>query len=78
MKGGGHAYNLGFSSTSGVQISMARFNTVELNNATGTVEAGSGVTLDEAYATLNSTGFNIIAGRVPTVGISGLTLGGGG
>ena len=57
---------------------MTRFNTFELNNATGTIDAGPGVTLDQAYATLNSTGFNIIGGRVPGVGISGLTLGGGG
>ena len=78
MKGGGHAFNPGFSSTSGVQISMTRFNTIELNNATGTVEAGSGLTWDQAYVYLNSTGFNIIGGRVPGVGISGLTLGGGG
>ncbi|KAF8263463.1 FAD-binding domain-containing protein [Lactarius quietus] len=77
VKGGGHAFNPGFSSTSGVQISMNRFDTLELNNATGTFVAGSGVILDQAYAFLNSTGFNIIAGRIPTVGISGLTLGGG-
>ena len=57
---------------------MTRFNTIEFNNATGTVDAGSGATWDQAYATLNSTGFNIIGGRVPTVGIAGLTLGGGG
>jgi FAD/FMN-containing dehydrogenase len=57
---------------------MTRFNTVEFDNATGTFDAGSGVTLDQAYAILNSTGFNIIAGRIPSVGISGLTLGGGG
>ena len=78
MKGGGHAFNPGFSSTSGVQISMTRFNTVEFNNVTGTVEAGSGATLDQVYAIMNSTGFNIVGGRIPTVGISGLTLGGGG
>ncbi|KAH9017326.1 FAD dependent oxidoreductase [Lactarius deliciosus] len=77
VKGGGHAYNLGFSSTSGVQISMTRFNNIELNNATGTVDAGSGVTLDQVYAALDSTGVNIVGGRIPTVGISGLTLGGG-
>ncbi|KAF8263464.1 FAD-binding domain-containing protein [Lactarius quietus] len=77
VKGGGHAYNPGFSSTNGVQISMNRFNTLELNNATGTLDAGSGIILDQAYTFLNSTGFNIIAGRVPGVGISGLTLGGG-
>jgi FAD/FMN-containing dehydrogenase len=57
---------------------MTRFNSVELNNATRTVDAGSGVTWDQAYAALNSTGLNIVGGRIPTVGISGLTLGGGG
>ncbi|KAI9449852.1 FAD-binding domain-containing protein [Lactarius psammicola] len=77
VKGGGHSFNLGFSSTSGVQISMTRFNTIELNNATGTVDVGSGVTWDQVYAALNSTGINVIGGRIPTVGVSGLTLGGG-
>ncbi|KAH8987973.1 FAD-binding domain-containing protein [Lactarius hatsudake] len=77
VKGGGHAFNPGFSSSSGVQISMIRFNSVELNNATGTVEAGSGVTLDQVYAALDSSGLNVIGGRSPGVGIAGLTLGGG-
>ncbi|KAN0139410.1 FAD-binding domain containing protein [Lactarius tabidus] len=78
VKGGGHAFNAGFSSTTGVQISMTQFNTISFNNnATGTVEAGSGVTWDQMHAVLNSTGFNVVGGRVPTVGISGLTLGGG-
>ena len=77
MKGGGHTSNPGFSSTSGVEISMTRFNTLKFNNAMGTFDTGSGVTWDQAYAILNSTGFNIIGGRIPTVGISGLTLGGG-
>ncbi|KAN0133068.1 hypothetical protein V8E53_009098 [Lactarius tabidus] len=57
---------------------MTRFNTVKFDsNATGTFDAGSGVTLDQVYAILNSTGLNIIAGRIPSVGISGLTLVGG-
>ncbi|KAH9168081.1 FAD-binding domain-containing protein [Lactarius sanguifluus] len=77
VKGGGHAFNPGFSSTSGVQISMTRFSNIELNNSTGTVDAGSGVTWDQVYAALDSTGVNIVGGRIPTVGISGLTLGGG-
>ena len=78
MKGGGHAYNPGFSSTSGVEISMNRFDSIELNNVTGTVDVGPGVTLNQVYAALDSTGFNIVGGRIPTVGIAGLTLGGGG
>ncbi|KAH8984844.1 FAD-binding domain-containing protein [Lactarius akahatsu] len=77
VKGGGHAVNPGFSSTTGVQISMTRFSNIELNNATGTVDAGPGVTWDQVYTALDSTGVNVVGGRVPTVGISGLTLGGG-
>jgi FAD/FMN-containing dehydrogenase len=56
---------------------MTRFNSIELNNATSTVDAGSAVTWDEVYAAINSTGLNIVGGRIPTVGVSGLTLGGG-
>ncbi|KAI9429222.1 FAD-binding domain-containing protein [Lactarius indigo] len=77
VKGGGHALNPGFSSTSGVQISLTRFSNIELNNATGTVDAGPGVTWDQVYAALDSTGVNVVGGRIPTVGVSGLTLGGG-
>jgi FAD/FMN-containing dehydrogenase len=77
VKGGGHALNPGFSSTSGVQISMTRFNTIKYNSATGTIEVGSGTTWDQVYAILNSTGANVIGGRVPSVGTAGLTMGGG-
>ncbi|KAI9449854.1 FAD-binding domain-containing protein [Lactarius psammicola] len=77
VKGGGHIVNPGFSSTSGVEISMTRFNIIEINNAKGTVDTGSGVTWTQAYAALDSTGLNIIGGRSPTIGVSGLTLGGG-
>ncbi|KAH9017239.1 FAD-binding domain-containing protein [Lactarius hengduanensis] len=77
VKGGGHVFNPGFSSSSGVQISMTRFDSIELNNVTGTVDAGSGVTLDQVYAALDSSGLNVIGGRSPGVGIAGLTLGSG-
>ncbi|KAH9009950.1 FAD-binding domain-containing protein [Lactarius hengduanensis] len=77
VKSGGHAVNPGFSSTGGVQISMTRFSNVEHNNATGTIDAGAGVPWDQVYLALDSTGVNVVGGRVPTVGISGLTLGGG-
>ncbi|KAI9437989.1 FAD-binding domain-containing protein [Lactarius indigo] len=77
VKGGGHTFNPGFSSTNGVQISMTRFSCIELNNAMGTVDVGPGVTWDQVYAALDSTGVNVVGGRIPTVGVSGLTLGGG-
>ena len=78
MKSGGHIVNPGFSSTSGVEISMTRFNTIELNKATGTLDLGSGITWIQAYTALDSSGLSVVGGRSPTVGAAGLTLGGGG
>ena len=78
VRGGGHAFNPGFSSTSGVQIAMTRFKIINLDTTTKTVDVGSGVIWDQVYATLDSSGFNLVGGRIPSVGISGLTLGGGG
>ncbi|KAH8989201.1 FAD dependent oxidoreductase [Lactarius hatsudake] len=75
VKGGGHTGNPGFSSTRGVQISMIRFNNVTVGS--GTVELGPGLTWDQVYAALDPTGVNVIGGRVPGVGVAGLTLGGG-
>ena len=77
MKGGGHATNPGFSSTEGVQIAMARFNKTKVNHEDETVTVGSGLTWGQVYTTLNSTGVNVVGGRIPDVGVAGLTLGGG-
>jgi hypothetical protein len=77
VKGGGHTTNPGFSSTTGVQIAMSRFNNTKVNSADGTVEIGAGLTWDQVYVALNSTGVNVVGGRVPGVGVAGSTLGGG-
>ena len=77
MKGGGHATNPGFSSTTGVQISMSRFNETNVNSMSGTVEVGPGLIWDQVYTTLGPTGVNVVGGRIPGVGVAGLTLGGG-
>lgn len=77
MKGGGHATNPKFSSTSGVQIALSRFNETKVN-VTGTVEVGAGLTWDQVYVALEPTGVNVIGGRKPGAGVAGLTLGGGG
>ncbi|KAI0290497.1 FAD-binding domain-containing protein [Russula brevipes] len=77
VKGGGHAWNPGFSSTTGVQIAMSRFSEMKVNSAIGTVEVGAGLTWDQVYRALDGTGVNVIGGRVPGVGVAGLTLGGG-
>jgi FAD/FMN-containing dehydrogenase len=77
VKGGGHATNPGFSSTPGVQIAMSRFNETKVNPYDGTVEVGPGLTWDQVYEALSPTGVNVVGGRIPGVGVAGLTLGGG-
>jgi FAD/FMN-containing dehydrogenase len=77
VKGGGHAFNPGFSSTCGVEISMTRFNRIQVNNAAGTVDVGAGITWGELCNAIVPLGVNVIGSREPSVGISGLILGGG-
>jgi FAD/FMN-containing dehydrogenase len=77
VKGGGHATNPGFSSTKGVEIAMSRFNKTKVNSSGGTVEVGAGLTWDQVYVALEPAGVNVVGGRVPGVGVAGLTLGGG-
>ncbi|KAH9990413.1 hypothetical protein BJV77DRAFT_1151034 [Russula vinacea] len=77
VKGGGHALNPGFSSTKGVQIAMTRFNETRINSTNRTVDVGAGLIWDQVYETLEPTGLNLVGGRIPNVGVSGLTLGGG-
>ena len=77
VKGGGHSTNRGFSSTPGVQIALSRFNSTTVNVTDGTVEIGPGLTWDQVYETLGPTGVSVVGGRIPGVGVAGLTLGGG-
>ncbi|KAH8983408.1 FAD-binding domain-containing protein [Lactarius hatsudake] len=77
VKSGGHASNPGFSSTRGVQISLARFDKIATNSTAGTVELGPGLTWDQVYTALDPAGVNVIGARIPGVGVAGVTLGGG-
>ncbi|THH28908.1 hypothetical protein EUX98_g5290 [Antrodiella citrinella] len=69
--------NPNFSSTPGVQITMTRFNEVKYDAATKTADVGAGLTWDSVYAALDPLGVNVVGGRVPGIGVAGLTLGGG-
>ena len=69
--------NPGFSSTRGVQIAMTRFNETRVDSVTRTVDVGAGLIWDQVYETLEPTGLNVVGGRIPNVGVAGLTLGGG-
>ncbi|KAK7038750.1 hypothetical protein VNI00_010635 [Paramarasmius palmivorus] len=77
VKGAGHTGNVGFSSTTGVQIAMSRFNGIEYDEGQSTVKIGPGLTWDQVYAALEPHGVKVVGGRIPGVGVGGLLLGGG-
>jgi FAD/FMN-containing dehydrogenase len=56
---------------------MTRFNGTNVDTTSGTVEVGAGLTWGQVYDALDPTGVNVVGGRVPDVGVAGLTLGGG-
>ena len=56
---------------------MSRFNETKLDLTSGTVEVGAGLTWDQVYEVLEPTGVNVVGGRVSSIGVAGLTLGGG-
>lgn len=77
LNGGGHSLNPGFSSSSGIQISMRRFRQVVYHSNNQTVDIGSGLVWDDVYAALEPYSVSVLGGRVSGVGVAGLTLGGG-
>jgi FAD/FMN-containing dehydrogenase len=74
-RNGGHSY-AGWSSVSnGLVIDTGRLNTVHAGG--GTASVGAGARLIDVYTGLAASGRTIPAGSCPSVGVSGLTLGGG-
>lgn len=78
VKGGGHSTNPGFSSTTGIQISMANFNELEYNSKTQNLRIGAGCLFDEIYKEIARYKRNIVGGATAAgVGVAGWLLGGG-
>jgi FAD/FMN-containing dehydrogenase len=75
-RSGGHSY-AGYSTTSGMVLDVTRMNAVNVNTTNGTATIGAGTRLIDVYAALSAKGLALPAGSCPTVGIAGLTLGGG-
>ncbi len=73
-RSGGHSY-AGYSTSTGLVIDVTSMATVTPGPGTATI--GSGARLIDVYTPLNAAGVSIPAGSCPTVGIAGLTLGGG-
>lgn len=76
VRGGGHSY-AGYSTTSGLLIDLRDLDEVTVDSTSGTVTAGGGSTNAHILAALYEGPHFLPSGICPTVGIGGLTLGGG-
>jgi FAD/FMN-containing dehydrogenase len=74
IRSGGHSV-AGRSSTEGIVIDVTPMDSVSVEGEVATV--GAGVRLGDLYDALQEHGRTIAAGCGPSVGIAGLTLGGG-
>lgn len=72
---GGHSW-AGTSTTTGVVLNVTPMNAIQVN-ADGTAKVGAGARLAEVYDALISKGVCIPSGTCLTVGVSGITMGGG-
>jgi FAD binding domain/Berberine and berberine like len=74
-RGGGHCF-AGRSSTDGIVLDLSGLDAIRM--ADDRVAAiGAGARLEQVYGALHARGWTLPAGCGPTVGITGLTLGGG-
>jgi FAD/FMN-containing dehydrogenase len=74
VRSGGHSV-AGLSSTRGIVIDVTPMRSVSVSGGVATV--GAGMRLGDLYDALHEHGLTIPAGCGPSVGIAGLTLGGG-
>jgi FAD/FMN-containing dehydrogenase len=76
LRSGGHSY-IGASIGPGLVIDLRALSSVAVDSGAGTATIGAGAALVDVYAELADHGVSIPAGSCPSVGLSGLTLGGG-
>lgn len=74
-RGGGHCF-AGRSSTDGIVLDLSGLNTIVVTSD-HVATIGAGARLRQVYEELHTHGRTLPAGCGPTVGITGLTLGGG-
>jgi FAD/FMN-containing dehydrogenase len=76
-RSGGHSYG-GYSTLSnGVVLDLRNLNSVSVDKRDGTATVGAGAQLIDISAGLARAGATLPAGSCPSVGVSGVTLGGG-
>ncbi|KAL4953731.1 hypothetical protein BDW69DRAFT_205651 [Aspergillus filifer] len=78
IRGGGHLHIPGSNSNNGgVVISLSAFKQVKLSDDKRKADIGVGLRWLDVYNALDSHSLAVAGGRMPTVGVPGLILGGG-
>src|SRR5947209_6901204 len=76
-RSGGHSY-AGYSTLpDGVVLDLRHMNSIRVDRRTGTATVGAGAQLIDIAAALSQAGAMLPIGSCPSVGVSGVTLGGG-
>lgn len=76
VRSGGHSYG-GYSSCNGLVVDVSRFDTVRVDTKANVATVGAGTRMIDVYNEIGSRGRLLPGATCPTVGIAGLTLGGG-
>ena len=76
-RSGGHSYVGASGGDQGIQLDLRRLNSVKYNPTNRTVVVGAGASLYALHAAVEPYGRTVPTGTCATVGVSGLTLGGG-
>ena len=77
VRSGGHSYP-GWSTGPGLVLDVSSLSSLQVDRSKRTVRVGAGARLVDVYSGVAAAGLGIAAGSCPTVGLAGLTLGGGG
>ncbi len=76
LRAGGHSYG-GWSRNLGLVADVRPLSSVQVDTAAKIARIGAGARLVEVYSALGAKGVALAGGSCPTVGITGLALGGG-
>jgi FAD/FMN-containing dehydrogenase len=76
VRSGGHSY-IGGSTGTGLMVDLRSLASVAVDASGGTATVGAGAALVDVYNELALRGVSVPAGSCPSVGVSGLALGGG-
>ena len=75
-RSGGHSYG-GYSSSPGLVVDVSAMSSIAVDAGARTATVGAGAKLIDVYNALAGHGLLLPSGSCPTVGIAGITLGGG-